>query len=204
MKYLFIGAHPDDIEYSCGGTILRLCNEGHEVYTLVMTGGENSLNGTEQERRREQLNAFNFSKAKKLFMLDYEDGAIAATADSVREISNILDMVKPDFVITHYPEDSHQDHRNVSAIVKSATRRRCSLLYYDSYSSMNFKPNLFVDITPHVVGKKKMLRRFESQIAKYDERGIDFIKKSLLINKLNGYECKASFAEAFAVDTYML
>ena len=204
MKYLFVGAHPDDIEYSCGGTILRLVNEGHKVSLLVMTGGGNSLNGTKQERMDEQERAFAFSGADQMFLLDYEDGEIAATADSIREISRILDRVKPDFVITHYPEDSHQDHRAVAAIVKSATRRRCSLLYFDSYSSLNFKANLFVDITPHAVGKKKLLRRHYSQIAKYEERGIDFIKKSLLINKLNGYEGNAAFAEAFAIDTYMI
>lgn len=204
MKYLFIGAHPDDIEFSCGGTILRLVNEGHEVDMLIMSGGGASLNGTEQDRRIEQERAFEFSGAKELRMLDFKDGEIKATAHSIKRISDILKAIEPDFVVTHYPEDSHQDHREVAAIVKSATRRQYSLLYFDSFSSMNFRANLFVDITPHASGKKKLLRRHYSQIVKYQERGIDFIKKSLLINRLNGYECNAVFAEAFAIDTYMI
>ena len=204
MKYLFIGAHPDDIEFSCGGTILRLLKEGHEVCLLVMTSGSNSLKGKKQQRRVEQEMAFAYSGAQEMILLDYEDGAVSVTADSVRQISRILEDMKPDFVITHYPDDSHQDHRNVAAIVKSATRRKYSLLYYNSYSSVNFKASLFVDITNYVKGKEELLRAFESQIIKYEERGIDFIELSILINKLNGYEGNASYAETFAVDTYMI
>ena len=203
MRYLFIGAHPDDVEFSCGGTILRLVNEGHNVSLLVMTGGGASEIGDEVQRRLEQERAARFAKAD-LIVLGFKDGEVMANAESIGRVSALIDEIAPDFVITHYPEDSHQDHRATAAIVKSATRRRCSLLYYDSYSSMNFKANLFVNITPHVWGKKKLLRRHESQIAKYEERGIDFIKKSILINKLNGYECNASYAEGFAIDTYMM
>lgn len=204
MKFLFIGAHPDDVEFSCGGTILRLIDKGHDVYMVVMSGGSKSLNGTEDERKQEQLNAFRFSKAKRLFILDYEDGAISATAESIREISGILDIVKPNLVITHHPDDSHQDHRNVSAIVKSATRRRCNLMYFDSYSSIGFEPNLYIDISEFANGKVKLLKHFHSQITKYADRNIDFIRKSLLINEVNGYECKCPFAEGFVVDTYMI
>ena len=203
MRYLFIGAHPDDVEFACGGTILRLINEGHDVVLLIMTGGGASESGNEAQRRLEQERAAIFAKAE-LHVLEYEDGRVMANAESIRKVSAWIDAIAPDFVITHYPEDSHQDHRETTAIVKSATRRKRSLLYYDSYSSMNFKANLFVDITPHVKGKEKLLRRFESQIAKYERRGIDFIKKSILINRLNGYECNASFAEGFAIDTYMI
>lgn len=203
MKYIFIGAHPDDIEYSCGGTMLRLVNEGHDVYIVVMTGGSKSLNGTEQERRTEQLKAFQFSKAKKLIALDYADGDISVTGDSVREIGNILSMINPDVVITHYPEDSHQDHRNVSAIVKSATRRRCNLMYFDSYSSIGFKPNLYVDISEFANGKIELLKHFDSQINKYADRGMDFIRKAILTNEVNGYECNRPFAEGFVIDTYI-
>ena len=204
MKYLFVGAHPDDIEYSCGGTILRLVNEGHHVFMLIMSNGECAISSTKRERRAEQERAFAFSGAEEYVMLDFEDGAIRATAKVIQEVNNIMDRIEPDFVVTHYPEDSHQDHREVAAIVKSATRRKRNLLYFDSYSSVNFKANLFVDITPHAAGKKKLIKRHYSQIAKYQEQGIDFIKKSLLTNRLNGYECNSVFAEGFAIDTYML
>lgn len=204
MKYLFIGAHPDDIEFSCGGTVLRLVNEGHKVFMLVLCGGGASINGSETERRIEQERAFSFSGAKELQILDFKDGEIKATAQSIQKISDIISNIKPDFVVTHFPDDSHQDHREVAAIVKSATRRKYSLLYFDSYSSMNFKANLYINITPYASGKKKLIRKHYSQIIKYHERGIDFIKKSLLINRLNGYECDAVFAEAFAIDTYII
>lgn len=204
MKYLFIGAHPDDIEFSCGGTMARLVDEGHDVYMMVMTGGGASLSGNVNERICEQHLSYGQSGCKGLFILDYEDGAIRATAQTIREISNNIDSLKPDFVITHYPEDSHQDHREVAAIVRSATRRKYSLLYFDSYSSENFKANLFVDISAHIDGKTRMLGAFNSQIAKYEERGVDFIGKALTINKLNGYECRAYYAEGYSVECYMI
>lgn len=204
MKYLFIGAHPDDIEYSCGGTIARLVAEGHDVYMMVMTGGGAMVQGSITERICEQHIAYGESGCRGLFILDYEDGSIRATAQTIREVSNNIDALKPDFVITHYPEDSHQDHREVAAIVRSATRRKHSLLYFDSYSSENFKANLFVDISAHIDAKTRMLRAFTSQLEKYEKRGVNFIEKSLLINKLNGYECMAHYAEAFAVEGYMI
>lgn len=204
MKYLFIGAHPDDIEYSCGGTLLRLISEGNDVYIVVMTGGSKSLNSTEKQRRAEQLRAFRFSKAKKLIALDYADSDISVTGDSIREISNILSMIEPDAVITHYPEDSHQDHRNVAAIVKSATRRRYNLMYFDSYSSIGFNPNLYMDISEFANEKVELLKNFNSQITKYADRNIDFIRKAILINEVNGYECGCPFAEGFLIDTYMI
>lgn len=204
MNYLFIGAHPDDIEYSCGGTLLRLAREGNEVYTVVMTGGGASTSGSVEGRKEEQKAAFNFSKAKRLFMLDYKDGAIEANASSIKEICGIMDMIKPDVVITHYPQDSHQDHRAVSAIVKSATRRRCSLIYFDSYSSVNFNPTLYVDISEFATGKVELLKCFRSQLIKYSERNIDFAGKALLINEVNGYESKCKFAEGYVVDNYII
>lgn len=204
MKYLFIGAHPDDIEYSCGGTLLRLAAEGHEVYLVIMTNGGAAEKSIKDDREAEQWKAYRYSKAKRLLILSFKDGAIKANARSIGKIASLIEEINPDVVVTHYPDDSHQDHRNVAAIVKSATRRRCSLAYFDSYSSINFKPNVFVDITSFVRKKKEMLRLFKSQVTKYNDRGIDFVEKSILISTLNGYECKSSFAEGFAIDTYII
>ena len=204
MKYLFIGAHPDDIEYSCGGTIQRLLHEGHEVYMVVMTYGSENLTDYERERITEQLNASRKAKVNDLIMLDYTDGMITVTRKAVGEISDILETYQPDFVYTHYPNDSHQDHRAVSAIVKSATRRKYSLIYFDSYSSIDFKPNLYVDITHYALSKKKIIGCFTSQIEKFKKRNIGFTRKSLLTNELNGYECNSDYAEGFAIDTYMI
>lgn len=204
MKYLFIGAHPDDVEFSCGGTMLRLADEGHEVYMVLMTGGDASPNCSERERRSEQLKAAKYAKIKDIIMLEYRDGHITADSESVRQISDILSTVNPDFAITHYPNDSHQDHRATAAIVKSATRRKCSLLYFDSYSSIGFAPNLYVDVSKYICGKVDLLKCHGSQIAKYRDRNIDFIRKSITINELNGYECKLPFAEGFVIDTYVI
>ena len=65
MNILAIGAHPDDIEFGCGGTLLRYSKENHNIYMLVLTEGE--VGSDAQFRRKEQENASQFLKAKKLF-----------------------------------------------------------------------------------------------------------------------------------------
>ena len=115
-----------------------------------------------------------------------------------------MSMIKPDIVVTHYPNDSHQDHRNISAIVKSAARRNCNLVYFDSYSSIGFEANLYVDISEFADGKVNLLKHFKSQITKYADRNIDFVRKALLTNEVNGYESECPFAEGFVVDTYVI
>ena len=204
MKYVFIGAHPDDIEFSCGGTILRLIDEGHDVYAIVMTSGGASISGDVFERKKEQVKAVKYAKFKDVYMLGHSDGYVTAESNSIKEMTIILDYINPDFVFVHHPNDSHQDHRSTAQIVKSAARRKYSLVYYDSYSSIDFKPNLYVSIDKYIQEKVELLKCFESQISKYQERGVDFIRKSTLMNELNGYESKYGFAEGFAIDTYLI
>ena len=204
MKYLFVGAHYDDVEISCGGTLLRLVDEGNEVYLVIMTNGALSRKGSADERKTEQHYAVRFSQIKKLFTLEHEDGAVTSNGKTIASFSKILNEVDPDVVFTHYPSDSHQDHRNTAEIVKSATRGSYSLVYYNSYSSIGFMANLYVDITPYIEKKEKMLKLFESQVSKYKERGVDLIEKSNLIAKLNGYECNFTYAEGFAIENYFV
>lgn len=204
MRYLFVGAHPDDVEFSCGGTMLRLLDEGHKVYAVIMTYGGTALTELERERKIEQINASRLGKVTDLVMLGHNDGTITANNTAVRSIADIIELYEIDMVVTHHPNDSHQDHRATAQIVKSATRRKCSLLYFDSYSSIDFQANLYVDITPYIADKEKMIRCFKSQIDKFNNRNIDFTRKSLLTNRLNGYECSAEYAEGFVVDAYYI
>lgn len=204
MKYLFVGAHPDDIEYSCGGTILRLIDEGHDVRIVLMTNGGAATNGDVVERKTEQMKAAAFANVKYLSMLGHRDGYITVTSRTISEIARILNSIEPDIVVTHYPQDSHQDHRSTAQIVKSAARRKYSIWYFDSYSSIDFKPNLYMCIDKYIQGKVELLRCFESQISKYQSRGVDFIRKSIITNETNGYESKCHFAEGFAIDTYII
>ena len=64
--------------------------------------------------------------------------------------------------------------------------------------------NFYVSIDKYIYGKVELLKCFESQISKYQTRGVDFIRKSTMINELNGYESKCQFAEGFAIDTYII
>ena len=204
MKYVFVGAHPDDVEFSCGGTMLRLIEEGHDVYIVLMTGGGASPNCSKKERIAEQLDAVRFANIRDIIILEHSDGYITPNSESVREIREILDDVKPNLIFVHHPEDSHQDHRATAQIVKSAARRIYNLAYYDSYSSIGFKPNLYICIDKYIHDKSKLLKCFYSQIEKYNCRGVDFIRKATTINEMNGYEANCRYAEGFIVDNCMI
>lgn len=204
MKILFIGAHPDDIELGCGGTMLRLIEEGHEVYIAIMTNGAAAQNADPYERWKEQQSAAEFLGVKEAYFIGCLDGGVPVDGYTIGYIGDIVAKVSPDIVFTHFPNDSHQDHRSTAEIVKSATRRRCALMYFDSYSSVDFKPNLYVDISRYASRKEEMLSIFKSQVEKYKARNIDFIELAFLKTRLNGCESGAECAEGFAIDSYKI
>ena len=185
MRYLFIGAHPDDIELSCGGTISRMVCEGHSVYLVIMTCSDG-------RREEEQRKATKVSGATKHIILPYDDGNVNVNVDSIKRIEKIISIVNPDAVFTHYFEDTHQDHRNTAMIVRSATRmlngEKHGIIYYKSTSSLNFKPNMYVDITKYEENKRDIIKCFSSQIDKFNLRGIDIIRYELLKNEEYGFE----------------
>lgn len=204
MNYLFIGAHPDDIEYSCAGTMLKLKEQGHEVKVVIMTKGENDLTHNPNKRLKEQVESFEKLGIKEFKILGYSDGNIPVNSESVATIKKAIDEMTADTVFTHFPSDSHQDHISTARIVLSAVRGRQSLVYYNSYSSINFTPNLYINIEKYVNSKIEILNSFTSQIDKYKKRNRGFSEKALLQNQLNGYDSKCSFAEVFCVHSVII
>jgi len=163
MVVLAIGAHPDDIEYGCGGTLSKLSGD-EKVHFLIFTHGE--ISGDIWTRFFEARDSSRIIGANTT-VWNYEDGDIPVDGESVGCLRRLIQNIKPDTIFTHHPEDLHQDHRNVAAITFSASKGIDNILCYPCPSTWDrFHPNYFVDITGQFETKMKMLKCHESQADK--------------------------------------
>ena len=157
LKVLVAGAHPDDPESGCGGTICRYVDAGNEVAVLYLTRGEGGVRGKSADeaaaiRTAEAKKACQILKARPLFagQIDGRTEISAAHYDAFRKL---LDDEKPDVVFTHWPIDGHRDHRACSLLVYDAwlrSGRQFALYYFEvdlGAQTQCFRPTHYVDIT---------------------------------------------------------
>ena len=93
MRILAIGAHPDDIEFGCGGTLIKYARQGHEVFLLVITDG--SSGGDAVTRRDEQEASARILRASKVFWGEYPDTAISLDRVLIQGVERIIQEVQP-------------------------------------------------------------------------------------------------------------
>lgn len=160
-RVLAIGAHPDDIEIGCGGTLLDHRRRGDDVTVLTLSRG---AVGGDQEERILESTATAVSIGAQLFMADLPDTCVDAGIETIRMIESIVRLVDPTIVYVHSKHDNHQDHRAVHTAVMSATRGVPQLFAFQSPSATNdFAPTKFVAIDEVIVRKVEVLNLFESQ-----------------------------------------
>lgn len=197
MRILALGAHPDDIEFGCGATLLRFARAGHDVFLYVATYGE--LGGDPEVRRREQEDAAAFVGARKVFWGGYEDCRLPQIAELVSSIEQVIREVAPDYIFVHHIEDTHQDHRFLASAATSATRYIPNFLFYEGPTTVNFSPNVYADADGVVDDKLKLLRRHASQVSKVNanmpELSILDIATSTL--SFRGIQGRMKLAEGF-------
>lgn len=194
MRILAIGAHPDDIEYGCGGLLLMAAAADHEVFLNVMTEGD--LN-PELNRRVEQEKATAFLGAKKLFWGGFKDTRVAAGREAIVAIENVLNQVKPDMVLVNYPDDAHQDHVALARCTVTACRYIKRVLFYQDYTTLDFLPDTFADITAFMEKKKHLLSFHQSQVQKAYPTGLDMLENVSANAAYYGFVAKVKYAEGF-------
>ena len=127
LKVLAIGAHPDDPETCCGGTMCLLTEAGHEVVCVYLTRGEAGIPGMSHSeaaavRVVESENACKVTGARHIFMSQV-DGNTEVNLDRYKEMRELIDRENPDVVLTHWPLDGHRDHACCGILVMDAWRR---------------------------------------------------------------------------------
>lgn len=126
MKVLAIGAHPDDLEFECFGTLVKCVERGDEVYVCGVTNGNlghHTIPPKElgEMRKKEAENSALFIGAKKYFNLDVGDMYVNRYDRQVlNDMIDVIREVKPDFIITHSLDDYHVDHTETAALVFNA------------------------------------------------------------------------------------
>lgn len=160
MEVLAVGAHPDDVEFGCFGTLARLSKEA-TIHIITLSAGE--LGGPKTLRIRECRESAKLLNAK-LTVLDYPDGNIPVNAKIIDELRTYIKGIAAQIVFTLYPHDTHQDHRNASRITVSSCKDVNEVLFYEVPSTENvFHPNVFYDVTDYFHLKEKSLNNHSTQ-----------------------------------------
>lgn len=210
MKILAIGAHPDDCEYGCFGTLAKNLKNGDEVHLLHVCYGV--LRRDPLIRVKEAKKSARILGASSIKFCNFTCPEVYYERHEVIDsIKESVDRLIPDQVYTHSPYDTHQNHRVVSKCTRVATRGVDNLLYFETPSTTHeFQPTVYVDITDTIDTKIKCLGAYESEsnrdsIFRYGTRftktlaGYNFFKAHL------GYPSgKQGYAEAFMVGRMIL
>ncbi|MFU8840826.1 MAG: bacillithiol biosynthesis deacetylase BshB1 [Nitriliruptoraceae bacterium] len=120
VDLLAIGAHPDDVEYGMGGTLVRHHRLGHRIGVVDLTRGELGSKGTPERRRDEAAAAARGYGAAFRVCLDLGDNRVAATEDAVHRLAWVLRRSRPRVVASHLAEERHPDHRAAHELVRRA------------------------------------------------------------------------------------
>ena len=207
MKILAIGAHLDDIEIACGGTLAKAVKAGHEVKVLIMSkSGYTNVNGKIQRSDdvavTEGLNALHTLGLTDIEILDFETKDIPFRSDVVNAIDLRMGKFNPDIIFTHHPFDTHQAHEGVSKATIAAARRKNTVFFYEPItpsgrSYVAFKPTLYVDIESTLDKKIESLKCHTSEYNKFGAE--DWIEGVRCRCGFRGYEIGKKFAEAFEI-----
>lgn len=194
---LAIGAHPDDIEFGAGATLLRYREQGCRTCGLILTSGERS-NGKEQDadsRLHEAQQSARVIALSELRTLSFPDTRLhSCKADIRRVIESALRELSPDVILTHTPHDVHSDHRTVFEVTREAARGAYTILCYENPNTPpGFKPDYFVDVSDYLDDKIKALAQHKTQSQKpYTDPTV--IRAAAAFR---GAQARVKYAEAF-------
>ena len=218
MRVLAVGAHPDDLEILCGGTLARFVADGHEVVMCNATlGNSGSFEHTSEEiagiRLREARRAAELAGATHV-TLGFTDGEVhAGDGDQRTAVIELVREVRPDLIITHSTGDYMSDHDETSKLIFDCSFHATLPLletgrpYYETVTPMyfmdtvmglGFHPTEYVDVTSTIETKVAMLEAHASQLTWLrDHDGIDIVEQMRAVTRFRGLQCRVQYAEGF-------
>ncbi|MDH7487563.1 MAG: PIG-L family deacetylase [Anaerolineae bacterium] len=217
LRVLAVGAHPDDIEILCAGTLARYAQAGHQVINCVVTDGSAGhmvIKPPELARiRQEEARQAAAMIGAEFIWMGFPDELLMNSLDARLAFIDMIRLARPDVILTHAPEDYHPDHRTVSRLVFDASFVSSvpaietehpahplvpPLYYFDTLACVNFLPTEYVDISETIEAKKVMLSCHQSQVKWLkDHDNIDIIEFVVTMARLRGLQCGVRFAEGF-------
>ena len=193
-RILCLGAHSDDIEIGCGGTLLKLIRDHKnlEILWVVFSAG-----GARTREARQSASEFLAGAAKKRIVVKTFKGSFFPyQGERIKDYFESLKSFQPDLVFTHYRDDRHQDHRVLSDLAWNTFRDHAVLEYeIPKYDGDLGVPNVFVQLDEELCRRKiaSLLNHFQTQANKHWFADQTF--RALM--RLRGMECATEYAEAF-------
>jgi LmbE family N-acetylglucosaminyl deacetylase len=202
MKYLFIGAHADDIEIGCGGTLLNAYKK-NQIFNFIATNSEfrdekGKLIRTELEARKDIQRCYQGKKItniigeSKVFYLENNEKLRS-------ELVRLKNKIMPSVIFLPWLHDPHPDHKNLAEASLNVFRETENIFMYRSnwhYCINNFNKNFFSDITKSYNFKIKMLVNFKSEMKRTNSIWIKKVQEECISN---GNVIKKKYAEAFEI-----
>jgi len=208
MNILAIGAHYDDVELGCSGTLINHIKKGDNVTILVVTNSaytapDGTLIRAEDIAREEGRKAAEVIGAE-LICLEQKTFGIEVGDRLTVEVSNVIKKLEIDTVYGHWSGDIHRDHQDTAKITLMATRHLPRVLmyrsnYYDSCAV--FRGNFYSDITDVIDQKIEAIKAHRSELERVRWQWIEFFENQ---NRNDGLKIGVRYAETFEVVRYLI
>jgi N-acetylglucosamine malate deacetylase 1 len=175
LDLLAIAAHPDDVELTCGGTLLKMAQRGYKTGILDLTAGEMGTRGTPETRAEEAKEAGKLLAVKWRGTLGVPDSDVQPSRQHKLRLATMIRELRPKTVILPYWEARHPDHYHASTLgyegcflaglkqlpIEGEAHRPFKILYSTSYADV--RPTFVVDITPQYEHRRRAILAFASQ-----------------------------------------
>jgi N-acetylglucosamine malate deacetylase 1 len=175
LDLLAIAAHPDDVELTCGGTLLKMAQRGYKTGILDLTSGEMGTRGTPETRAKEAARAAKLLAVKWRDTLGVPDSDVQPSRQHKLRLAAMIRHLRPKTVILPYWEARHPDHYHASTLgyeacflaglkqlpIKGEPYRPFKILYSTSYADV--RPTFVVDITMQYERRQRAILAYSSQ-----------------------------------------
>ena len=201
---LAIGAHFDDIELGCGGTVARHVANGDNVIMLVLTDSayynyDGTPVRTVEVALQEGEAAAKILNVKELISIGLETKTLQYGFELIEIINKVIDDNNIDTIYTHWDKDVHQDHSAIGKATFNAARHVKNVLMYRSnwyHTSSEFRGNYYSDISKFMDTKIASVKAHENEYKKFGQGWIDFFVNE---NSNAGKEIGVEYAEKFEI-----
>jgi LmbE family N-acetylglucosaminyl deacetylase len=204
LKVLCLGAHSDDIEIGCGGTILRLIDQYPKCTFHWVVFSAIGVRRSEAQQAAEWFAGSH--RLEQILLKEFRDGFMPFDGSAIKAVfEELKQSVSPDLILTHQRRDAHQDHRLLSELTWNTFRDHFILEYeIPKYDGDLGQPNAFIPLEPEICEKKirYLMNAFSSQ------RNKKWFEESTFsaLMRLRGMECNApsGYAEAYYSRKFIL
>jgi len=218
LRVLAIGAHPDDVELCCAGTLARYVERGNHVTVAIACNGDSAtfdlppeklvaVRGKEARRAAKSIGA-------ELIEMGISDWDLDVTIGTKKLFADVIRQARADVILTHFHTEYGSDHNNTFILVRDgalaatvpsirtahrAIPRQPAIFMWDPLGGYGFQPELYVDITRTLSAKLRMLECHRSQREWLSRHGgMDFAEYVRVTARYRGFQSGVKYAEAFA------